>query len=98
MAKQNVVLWKYRGEKEETENFEAGTKFVVRYKRLPSRIADECAKNETASPTQFYTYKLVSFLAPSRSPRNANLRSFVCSFDENLYRALNLHLSLSGQS
>ncbi len=38
------------------------------------------------------------FLAPSRSPRNANVRLFVCSFGENLSRALNLHLSLSGQS
>ena len=34
VAKQNVVLWKYRGEKEETENFESGTKFHVRYKSL----------------------------------------------------------------
>ena len=34
VAKQNVTLWKFRGEKEEsciTENFESGTKFYVRY-------------------------------------------------------------------
>ena len=37
VAKQNVVLWKYRGEKEETENFEPGTKFHVRYKPLANR-------------------------------------------------------------
>ena len=34
VAKQNVVLWKIRGDKEEsciTENYESGTKFYVRY-------------------------------------------------------------------
>ena len=37
-----------------------------------------------------------------RSPRNANLRSTVCLFDESLSRALNLHFkavwSVLGQS
>lgn len=34
VAKQNVVLWKFRGDNEEsciTENYETGTKFYVRY-------------------------------------------------------------------
>ena len=44
----------------------------------------------------FPSYRF-SFFGSDRSPRKANVRSFVCLFDESLSRALNLHLSLSGQ-
>ena len=41
---------------------------------------------------------LLHIFGSDRSSVNANLRPFVHLFDENLSRALNLHLSLSGLS
>ena len=55
---------------------------------IPNYVREKCDQ---------HTKKLYIF-GSDRSSVNANVRPFVRLFDENLSRALNLHLSLSGQS